>query len=249
MNWMSKEENAMKSRLKITSIMLLFALVLSVMPALALPGQASAVACYQAQFVSDVTVPDGTKYDANTAFKKTWRLKNIGTCAWTTSDTMIFDSGAQMGAPASVALPSAVAVGATVDVSVDMKAPNSAGHYIGYWKFKSSSGTVFGIGVNANKAWWVEINVVGSTTGSVVYDFAATADKATWTSGAGGLTFPGTEGDAKGFAIKKDKPKYESGVEGTQQLYSLCLRTSPMVSFKHASPLIKLTLLINSKLQ
>src|SRR5215203_3909754 len=121
----------MKSRLKITSIMLLFALVLSVMPALALPTQAAAAACYQAQFVADVTVPDGTKYDANTAFKKTWRLRNIGTCAWTTSDTMVFDSGAQMGAPASVALPSAVAVGATVDVSVDMKAPNSAGHYIG----------------------------------------------------------------------------------------------------------------------
>lgn len=207
----------MKSRLKITSIMLLLALVLSAMPALALPGHASAAACYQAQFVSDVTVPDGTQYDANTAFKKTWKLKNIGTCAWTTSDTMIFDSGTQMGAPASVALPSAVAVGATVDVSVDMKAPNSAGHYIGYWKFKSSSGTVFGIGVNANKAWWVDINVAGSSSnGSVVYDFAATADKATWTSGAGGLTFPGTEGEAKGFGIKKDKPKYESGVEGTQ---------------------------------
>jgi len=205
----------MKSRLKITSVMLLFALVFSMVPALALPSQASAAACYQAQFVADVTIPDGTKYDPNTAFKKTWRLKNIGTCAWTTSDTMIFDSGAQMGGPASVALPAAVAVGATVDISVNLTSPNSAGHYIGYWKFKSSSGTVFGIGVNANKAWWVEINVAGSTTGSVAYDFAANADKATWTSGAGGLTFPGTDGDAKGFGLKKDKPKYESGVEGT----------------------------------
>jgi len=206
----------MKSRLKITSMMLLFAMVVSVLPALALPAQVSAAACYQAQFVADVTVPDGTKYDANAAFKKTWRLKNIGTCAWSTSDSMIFESGAQMGAPASVALPSNVPVGGTVDISADMKAPNSAGHYIGYWKFKSSSGTVFGIGINANKAWWVEINVRGSTTGSVVFDFAATADKATWTSGAGGLTFPGTEGDAKGFAIKKDKPKYESGAESPQ---------------------------------
>ncbi|HXD11273.1 MAG TPA: NBR1-Ig-like domain-containing protein [Anaerolineales bacterium] len=206
----------MKSRLKITSIMLLFAMVVSALPALALPAQVSAAACYQAQFVADVTVPDGTKYDANTAFKKTWRLRNIGTCAWSTSDSMIFESGAQMSAPASVALPSNVPVGSTVDVSVDMKAPNSAGHYIGYWKFKSSSGTVFGIGINANKAWWVEINVLGSTTGSVVLDFAATADKATWTSGAGGLTFPGTDGDAKGFALKKDKPKYESGAESPQ---------------------------------
>ena len=126
----------MKSRLKITSIMLLFALVVSALPALALPSQASAAACYQAQFVADVTVPDGTQYTSNTAFTKTWRLKNIGTCAWTTSDTMIFVSGAQMGGPASIALP-ATAVGSNADVSVPLTAPNSAGHYIGYWKFKS----------------------------------------------------------------------------------------------------------------
>ena len=205
----------MKSRLKITSITLLFAMVVSVMPALALPIAASAAACYQAQFVADVTVPDGTQYTSGTAFTKTWRLKNIGTCAWTTSDTMIFDTGAQMGGPASVKL-TATAVGSTVDVSVPLTAPNGAGHYIGYWKFKSSSGTVFGIGINANRAWWVDINVPSNNTGSVVYDFAASADKATWTSGAGGLTFPGTEGDAKGFAIKKDKPKYESGAESPQ---------------------------------
>ena len=206
----------MKSRLKITSIMLLFALVLSVMPALALPGQASAAACYQAQFVADMTVPDGTQYISGTAFTKTWRLKNIGTCAWTTSDSMIFDSGAQMGGPASVAMPSATAVGTTVDISVNLTAPNAAGHYIGYWKFKSSTGTVFGIGVNANKDWWVEINATSGTTSGVAYDFTANASSATWSSGAGGLTFPGTDGDAKGFAIKKDNPKFESGVVASQ---------------------------------
>ncbi len=209
----------MKSRLKITSIMLLFALVLSVMPALALPSQASAAACYQAQFVSDVTVPDGTKYDPNTAFKKTWKLKNIGTCAWSKADvSMVFDSGAQMGAPASVALTADVAVGGTLEISADMKAPATAGRYIGYWKFKGAQGTIFGIGATANKAWWVEINVVGGggTTAGVVYDFTANASSATWSSGAGGLTFPGTDGDAKGFALKKDKPKYENNVEGTQ---------------------------------
>jgi hypothetical protein len=207
----------MKSRLKITSVILLFAMLSSVVPALALPLQASAATCYQAQFVADVTVPDGTQYASNTTFTKTWRLRNIGTCAWSTSDvSMVFDSGAQLGAPNSVPLPSAVAVGSTVDISVNMTAPNAAGHYIGYWKFKTSQGTIFGIGINANKAWWVEINVPGNTTGSVVLDFTATADKATWTSGAGGLTFPGTDGDAKGFALKKDKPKFESGVEATQ---------------------------------
>lgn len=205
----------MKSRLKITSIMLLFAMVLSALPALALPTQVSAAACFHAQFVADVTVPDGTQYTSGTAFKKTWRLRNIGDCAWN-GVTLIFDSGAQMGAPASVPISSTVNPRQTVDITVDMVAPNSAGHYIGYWKLKGSFDLIFGIGANANKAFWVEINVPGNTTGSVAYDFAANAEKATWTSGAGGLTFPGTDGNAKGFALRKDKPKYESGVEGTQ---------------------------------
>jgi hypothetical protein len=103
--------------------MLLFALVLSMLPALALPSQASAAACYQAQFVADVTVPDGSKYNPDTAFKKTWKLKNIGTCAWSKTDvSMFFDSGTQMGAPASVPLPSDVPVGGTVEITVEMKA-------------------------------------------------------------------------------------------------------------------------------
>lgn len=206
----------MKSRTRFTSTMLLIALVLSFVPALTLPSRASAATCDWVQFVADVTVPDGTKFEPGAAFKKTWRLKNIGTCTWTTSYSLVFDSGAQMGAPASVKFPSEVKPGQTIDINVDMTAPATAGRYIGYWKFKNASGVLFGIGSTANKAWWVEINVTGSTQTGVVYDFTAKAAEAAWSSGAGGLTFPGTDGDAKGFALKKDAPKYESGVTGSQ---------------------------------
>jgi len=199
---------------KITSTMLLIALVFSLVPALTLPTGASAASCDWAQFIADVTVPDGAKYEPGATFKKTWRLKNIGTCTWTTSYSLVFDSGAQMGGPASVKFPSEVKPGQTIDINVDMTAPTAAGHYIGYWKFKNASGVLFGIGYAANKSWWVEINVTSSApSGSIVYDFAASAKDATWSSGAGGLTFPGTDGEAKGFALAKDKPKFESGVE------------------------------------
>ena len=204
----------MKSRIKITSVMLLVALVFSLVPALTLPTSASAATCDWAQFVSDVTVPDGAKYEPGATFKKTWRLKNIGTCTWTTSYSLVFDSGAQMGAPASIKFPSEVKPGATIDISADMTAPSAAGHYRGYWKFKNASGVLFGIGYTANRPWWVDINVTSTPpSGSIVYDFVASAKDATWSSGAGGLTFPGTDGDAKGFALLKDKPKFESGVE------------------------------------
>ena len=199
----------MKLISKFATTLLLLALMLSVIPAAAVQP-AMAATCNWAQFVADVTVPDGTSYAPSTAFKKTWRLKNIGTCTW--SDvSLIFSSGEKMGAPASAALPTTVAPGQTVDITLDLTAPSAAGHYFGYFKLKSTSGGEFGIGSSANSTFWVEINVnSASATG---YDFTANAGSATWSSGAGALTFPGTDGNASGFALKLDKPKFESGVE------------------------------------
>ena len=136
----------MKWKVQVASALMLVALVLSFIPAAAMPARApDAQACTdRAQFVADVTVPDGTRYDPGATFKKTWRLRNVGTCTWTTSYTMVFDTGTQMGSTTSVNL-TQTPPGQTVDVSVDMTAPNAAGHYIGYWKFKNASGTLFGM--------------------------------------------------------------------------------------------------------
>ena len=61
----------MKSKLQVSSMLLLIALVLSFVPAAALPSAVSAAqACTdRAQFIADVTVPDGTRYDPGAAFK------------------------------------------------------------------------------------------------------------------------------------------------------------------------------------
>jgi hypothetical protein len=140
------EDDPMKSRVKVVSTLLLFALVLSALPAAALPASVSAAqACTdRAQFIADVTVPDGTRYDPGATFKKTWRLKNTGTCTWTTSYALVFDTGERMGASASITFPSSIAPGQTVDVTVDMTAPTAPGHYIGYWKFKNAADALFG---------------------------------------------------------------------------------------------------------
>ena len=200
----------MKSLSKLASAVLLLALVLAAFPAMG-ASTAQAATCDWAQFIADVTVPDGTSYTPGATFTKTWRLKNIGNCAWTTSYALVYDSGEKMGAPSALNFPSNVAPGQTVDLTVEMTAPSSAGHYFSYWKLRNASNVIFGIGYTANKAFWAEINV-GASAGTG-YDFTAKANEAVWTSGAGTLSFPGTNGDAKGFALKLDKPKYESGVE------------------------------------
>jgi len=208
-------EEEMKFLSKVITAVILLALMLAIVPSATQSAQAAT--CYWAQFVADVTVPDGTNYAPNTAFTKTWRLKNIGTCAWNSNDvSLIFASGEQMGAPASSALPVTVNPGQTVDITVNMTAPSVAKNYFGFYKFKSAQGGEFGIGSNANKSFWVEINVTASAgTG---FDFTEKAAEAKWTSGNGtnALTFPGTDGSANGFALKKDKPKLENGAELAQ---------------------------------
>ncbi|MCC7188897.1 MAG: hypothetical protein IT312_09160 [Anaerolineales bacterium] len=208
----------MKSRFNTVSLMLLVALILSLAPTALKPTSVSAAqACTdKAQFIADVTVPDGTRFDSGAAFTKVWKLRNVGTCTWTTSYSLVFDSGEKMGAVTSSNFANNIAPGQIIDITINMTAPSAPGHYIGYWKFKNAQGVIFGIGAAANKAWWVEIDVVGSPTTSVAFDFIAKASEATWSSGAGGLSFPGSDGDAKGFALKKDKPKFESGVELAQ---------------------------------
>jgi len=113
----------------------------------------------RAVFVADVTIPDGTVITPGAAFTKTWRLQNAGTSTWTTSYSLAFVSGEQMGSIKSVPLAQSVGPGAQVDISVDLVAPSNQGTYQGYWKMKNASGQFF------NDAVYVLIAVgnVGAT--------------------------------------------------------------------------------------
>ncbi len=123
------------------------------------PVPPTPIPCDQAAFVTDVSVPDGTKFDPGQSFTKTWRLRNSGSCTWTTAYAVVFDSGNAMDAPAAVNLSSSVAPGQTVDISVAMKAPGSAGKYRGNWKLRNAAGARFGLGAS-NAAFFVDIEVV-----------------------------------------------------------------------------------------
>jgi hypothetical protein len=132
------------------------------------------IPCNWVQFISDVTIPDNWETTPNDHFTKTWRLKNIGSCTWTSGYALVFDHGDQMGAPASQQLTSGtVAPGGTVDVSVDLLSPAADGTYQGFFKLRASDSSIFGIGASADGAFWVKIVVaspppaVAPTTQSV----------------------------------------------------------------------------------
>jgi hypothetical protein len=108
-----------------------------------------------ADFVSDVTVPDNTLFQPGSRFTKTWRIKNSGTCNWDSTYQLAFMTGSSLGGPASTTvLPTAV--GATVDISVNLTAPSQPGAYSGTWGMETPGGTPFGAPA------WVRIVVPGA---------------------------------------------------------------------------------------
>ncbi len=162
-----------------------------------LPPITSTPACTDlAAFVSDVTIPDNTYMPPSQAFTKTWRLKNAGTCTWTTGYALVFDSGNIMGGPTSQNLAGNVPPGANVDVSVSLVAPGGNGTHRGNWKLRNDRGTIFGLG--GGGPFYVQI-IVGPTPTSGPIDLQGHAqfyvrqtwhgdlDSGTETSTGGGL--------------------------------------------------------------
>ena len=118
----------------------------------------------KAEFVADITVPDGTVFGPGEAFAKTWRLKNTGTSTWTPAYSLVFFSGNQMGGAAASPLPGNIPPGETADISINLTAPNTAGNYLGFWMLRNPSQRNFGVGPSSDQPFYIEINVQGSGT-------------------------------------------------------------------------------------
>ena len=76
------------------------------------------------------------------------------------------------------------------------------------------NGQFFGIGADASKPIWVDVNVSGEPTHEGGYDFSLNTCAAQWSSGSGPLPCPGTEGDSKGFVISQGFTQLEDGTKG-----------------------------------
>jgi hypothetical protein len=147
--------------------------------------------CNMAQFVTDVTVPDGTIMTPSQTFTKKWRIKNIGSCTWT-GFSMVFDNGESMGAPASQAI-STLNPGQEIDLEVNLTAPATVGSYRGYWRINTNGNVLVPIANGfQGKAFYVDIKVQKPTTATptntVAPPFAVTSVTFTNTGGCGAFT-------------------------------------------------------------
>ncbi|MBN1439024.1 MAG: hypothetical protein JW929_06390 [Anaerolineales bacterium] len=171
--------------------------------------------CNWVQFVSDVTIPDNWETTPSDHFTKTWRLRNIGSCTWTSGYSLVFDHGDQMGAPASQQLTTGtVAPGATIDVSVDLVSPAAAGTYQGFFKLRASDSSVFGIGPSADTAFWVKIVVI-APTGPVIQQVSANTTIHGGSTGSTTAVCPaGTVVTGGGFSTGTDVLVYTQAKNG-----------------------------------
>jgi len=119
----------------------------------------------QAEFVADINVPDDTVFKPNEGFKKTWELKNIGTCTWDTKyELFYYPGGDQMEGPESIKLTELIETGDTVRLTVALRAPSDPGTYFSYWMLRDSYGVQFGTEACGCVPFWAKIIVSGGAT-------------------------------------------------------------------------------------
>jgi len=167
--------------------------------------------CNWAEFVRDVTIPDGTEIKGGDTFSKTWRLRNIGDCPWTTDYDFVFVGGETFNAPNRIGMPTFVGPGEMVDITILFKAPTYPGNYRGYFMLADRQGERFGTGADANDRLWVDIIV--RTPDEKVFDFTQNYCSADWKSSVeGSLPCPGDATSIEtGFIVYKGNPIREDG--------------------------------------
>jgi hypothetical protein len=113
-----------------------------------LPPAATSVgtvnSCNKLVYIKDVSIPDNTPMTAGQSFTKTWQVQNSGTCAWAVGFKFTLIGGDAMGGQ-TLTLTTAVAPGATYEISVPMTAPtNKTGSITGTWRMADTTGAYFG---------------------------------------------------------------------------------------------------------
>ncbi len=111
------------------------------------PQPTSANACDNSQFIADVTLADGTEVLPGQTLVKTWRIKNLGPCVWNQDYTLAFGwggDGTEWNTADSTHFNKKVAVGDTIDVSIELKMPSKSGTYGATFRTMNDNDFYFG---------------------------------------------------------------------------------------------------------
>jgi hypothetical protein len=107
------------------------------------------------EFISDITIPDGTSVEPGSRVDKRWGVENTGTCNWDERFSLVRIEGADMGVePKQTLYPARSGTQATLQII--FVAPDEPGTYRSLWQAAGPDGTFFG------DRFYVEFVVVDS---------------------------------------------------------------------------------------
>ncbi|MBI5031985.1 MAG: hypothetical protein HZB51_15750 [Chloroflexi bacterium] len=158
-------------------------------------------------YLADVTVPDGTVLATNQPFNKIWRVRNTGTCDWSTGYTLALIGGEAMTTTTTIALPAAAA-GATVDVLVPMVAPTTPGSYTNIWRMRTANGTLFGTRLTT------VINVIQTAANPPTNNCPFTPVIESFSTSAGSITSGQSATLTWGFVVGAERAEIDNGIGG-----------------------------------
>ena len=99
--------------------------------------------CDSLEFVADVNVPDDTNMAPGQDFRKTWRVKNTGSCPWGEGYELVYAEYENEMSGQPQPLTEVVQPGQEVELSVDFIAPDQIGNYLSAWQLQNPAGVTF----------------------------------------------------------------------------------------------------------
>jgi hypothetical protein len=112
-----------------------------------------------AEFIGNLTIAENTALESNQGFAKLWRVKNVGTCAWTTDYALVFLSGDAMNGMQRIPLQQQVSPGEMLDLRVNLTTPVGPQNLVGKWMLQDANGANFGIGQGGSQPLVVAVVV------------------------------------------------------------------------------------------
>jgi len=100
--------------------------------------------CDEMVFVSDSTVPDESVMAPGQEFVKTWKVRNAGSCTWSTGYTIVYGGYSDRMSGQTTPLTTDVPPSTEAEISMALKAPSTPGRYVSAWRLVNNNGYTFG---------------------------------------------------------------------------------------------------------
>jgi hypothetical protein len=168
------------------------------------------IPCDLAGFVSDGTIPDGTRLSASSAFTKVWLVRNIGTCSWNSDYTLVFSAGELMAGQSPLTIGKVLPPGDTIELAVNLVAPATAGIYTSGWMLANNTGETFGLAPDGQP---LTLRIVVGSQVTTALDFTDKACSASWSSAIGNINCPNPDDFVTGAVNPVESISVEGGIE------------------------------------